>query len=176
MRWTERSEKCQSGWLIYYMSHVTHVLDSFKLNEDLVMCTHPLVTVVMDTLSFKFIVVHTADIWHDWLRHTGSHEFLLSARLSSSIKVIHVGLIMLIILTVSSVFTQHTQTTVIVKLWRIKKHHKNISYNWQLWQYYSGHTRKRLAMFFFFFHGEFWQNHQRSTLIVLATWGQWKKL
>lgn len=44
------------------MSHVTHMLDSFKLNEDLVMCTHPLVTVVMDTLSFKFIVVHTADI------------------------------------------------------------------------------------------------------------------
>lgn len=38
----------------------THMLDSFNLNEDLILSTHPFVTVVMDTLFFLFIVVRTA--------------------------------------------------------------------------------------------------------------------
>lgn len=80
-----------------------HILDSFKLNGDLVLCTHSFVTVVMDTLSFKFIAVYTAGIRHQRLHHIANHEVLLSARLFSTIKVIHVGLMMLNVRTVSLV-------------------------------------------------------------------------
>lgn len=83
------------------MAHLTHTLVSFKPNEDLRSCTRPFVTVVMDThviqIQQRFTVL---EYEHDWLPHTANHAFLRSARLSSSIKIIHVGLIMLIVLLI----------------------------------------------------------------------------